>query len=170
MCPNNPQVGAVDTIILLLLIELEPSKFQNVKIRHFDIYHFRSDGIPAIANESEQTGKCHQPDVAYLVTNMTTNISKTVPRAKCIIKKWQVSEWVNENKAATTSSIDRYVIIIVFVRSCVHTIATVKSLLQTAGVWSRGLAESSGVCVLRIIKLKIGGNCPYVSGRPRFQN
>ncbi len=45
-----------------------------------------SDGLSAGANDSEQTGKRHQLDVAYLVTNMATNINKTVPGAKWNIK------------------------------------------------------------------------------------
>ncbi len=44
------------------------------------------DRIPTATNESEQTGTRHQPDVAHLVTNMATNINKTVPRAKWNIK------------------------------------------------------------------------------------
>ncbi len=45
-----------------------------------------SDRILAVANESEQTGTCHQQEAAYLFINMATNINKTVPRAKWNIK------------------------------------------------------------------------------------
>ncbi len=50
-----------------------------------------SDRIPAIVNESKQTRTRHQLDVAHLVTNMATNINKTVPRAKWNIKLVELS-------------------------------------------------------------------------------
>ncbi len=55
-------------------------------------------------------------------------------------------------------------------RSRVCGIATVKSLVQTAGVRSRGLGESSSSSVLRAIRLKIRWNCPHVFDLPHFKN
>ncbi len=58
-----------------------------------------SNGILAVANESEQTGTCHQSHVAYLVTNKAMNINQTAPRAKWnienedqLVELWQQHE------------------------------------------------------------------------------
>lgn len=47
------------------------------------------------------------------------------------------------------------------VRSRVCGVATSESMLQTAGVRSRLLDETSSVCVRRITSLKMGWKCPF---------
>lgn len=45
---------------------------------------------------------------------------------------------------------------------------SMKPLLQTAGVWSGGLADSSSVCGRRIIMFKNSWKCPDVCGLQSF--
>ncbi len=58
-----------------------------------------SNRIPAIANESEQTGTRHQLDVASVVTNMAKNIIKLFPETSGILKM-KTSLWNNGNNAS----------------------------------------------------------------------
>ncbi len=72
----------------------------------------------------------------------------------CIVDCGCVSEWANANRVAATSSINCcYDVIIIYVRSHVYAIATVK-LYNKWKVWPFALNKSSSVCVRRIIMLK----------------
>ncbi len=72
-----------------------------------------------------------------------------------------MSERANANKVAATFSINVIIIIISssssgnIVRSHVCGMATMKLLLQSSGVWSRGLAKSASLCS-EDYKVKVG--------------
>lgn len=87
---------------------------------------------------------------AFTVTNLAKT-NKIVPWAKLDINKkdqlvnlWQTYKFL-------FNVLCKHFITQVSVRSHVCGIATIKSLLQTACVWSHGLDRSSSVCIWRVI-------------------